>query len=359
MRKKQRRTREGIKWLVFASAIGFTSSVANHPAVGKEPTEPVHETSRAEILSIAREVMTGAGFATLITTDDSGAPQARIMDPLPPTEELFVWMGTNPKSRKVGQIQADSLVALTYFVPSGPSYVTLHGQARLVDDAAEKARRWKKEWEPHYPDRKESLLLIEVQPSRLEIISVPHGLTGDPETWTPDRLDFPASPATPSATNASTPSPYSKLGPREIKALAPERIVGLEAGHGLGYAMAAELNRYPGPKHAIELAETLDLSQDQLDALHGLYDEMHSAAVQAGRELIEAERRLDRLFADATVDPKSLEDATQEAAAAEGRVRLAHLRAHLKTALLLDRHQTHLYYSARGYEGGAMHHPGH
>lgn len=194
-------------WLALAALTATAGCAVVDSASPRGPGAPEEkdfEISRPERLSIAREIINKAGFATLVTLDESGAPQARIMDPLPPSEDFVVWMATNPKSRKVDQIRADPRVVLTYFVPSDPSHVTLHGRARLVDDEAEKALRWKKEWQPHYPDRGQSLLLIEVRPTRLEIISVPRGLTGDPETWMPDRVDFPA------VDGATEPPPESR-----------------------------------------------------------------------------------------------------------------------------------------------------
>ncbi len=78
-------------------------------------------------------------------------------------------------------------MTLYYFDAVGLGYVSLMGRARVVDDPAEKARRWKPEWEAFYADRDSSYILIEVlRPDRLEVVSEKHGLTGDPVTWTPD-----------------------------------------------------------------------------------------------------------------------------------------------------------------------------
>jgi hypothetical protein len=47
-------------------------------------------------------------------------------------------------------------------------------------------------------------------------------------------------------------SPYADLKGREIKALSPEELAQYEAGEGMGLALAAELNRYPGPRHVLD-----------------------------------------------------------------------------------------------------------
>ena len=52
-------------------------------------------------------------------------------------------------------------------------------------------------------------------------------------------------------------SAYAGQQSREIKALSDQEVKDLQAGAGMGMAKAAELNRYPGPMHALELADQL------------------------------------------------------------------------------------------------------
>ena len=56
---------------------------------------------------------------------------------------------------------------------------------------------------------------------------------------------------------------YSAQHTRDIKALSAEEVNQYRAGAGMGYARAAELNRYPGPMHVLELAGPLALTPDQ------------------------------------------------------------------------------------------------
>ena len=62
---------------------------------------------------------------------------------------------------------------------------------------------------------------------------------------------------------AQSQQPYAGLEARPIKALSEQQIADLRAGRGMGLALAAELNGYPGPMHALELADALDLSGQQ------------------------------------------------------------------------------------------------
>lgn len=166
------------------AALAWMASLALASAAGAQTP------SRAELLGIAREVVEGAAFASLATLDDEGHPAVRAMDPLPPDGNWVVWLATNPDSRKVGQLRARPRLALHYLAEGVPAYVTLVGRARLVDDPGMKARHWKDSWTPFYPDRDASVLLIEVTPIRLEVVSEAHGAPGDPRTWRAHVVEF-------------------------------------------------------------------------------------------------------------------------------------------------------------------------
>src|SRR5258708_12736969 len=58
-------------------------------------------------------------------------------------------------------------------------------------------------------------------------------------------------------------SPYAGMQTRPIKALSEQQVADLQAGRGMGLALAAELNGYPGPSHVLELADKLGLSAEQ------------------------------------------------------------------------------------------------
>jgi len=88
---------------------------------------------------------------------------------------MTVWLATNPRSRKAAEIRRNPKVTLYYFDRESAAYVTIYGTARLVNEKAEKARRWKDDWKAFYPDRARDYLLIEVIPEKLEVVSVSKG----------------------------------------------------------------------------------------------------------------------------------------------------------------------------------------
>jgi len=149
---------------------------------------------REQVIAAAKDVIQTARYATLVTIGEDGHPQARIVDPfVPEGDDFTIWIGTNSRTRKAGEIGSDPRVTLLYFNASDAEYVTVLGRATLVADSSEEARHWKPEWAPFYRDgyRSDNYLLIRVRPIRLEIVSPRHGLVNDPRSWRPVIVSFP------------------------------------------------------------------------------------------------------------------------------------------------------------------------
>ena len=153
--------------------------------------------------------------------------------------------------------------------------------------------------------------------------------------------------------------PYAGYEQRPIKALSSEQIADLKAGRGMGLALAAELNGFPGPIHVLELAERLQLTVEQRSAVEALYAAMKAAAVPIGERLIREETELDRLFATRSVTPVSLAAATQAIGATQAELRNMHLTYHLSTVAILTPEQVRRYGELRGYAGAPPHHRNH
>jgi hypothetical protein len=156
--------------------------------------------------------------------------------------------------------------------------------------------------------------------------------------------------------------PYAGMQARAIKTLSDEQIADLRAGRGMGLALAAELNGYPGPIHAIELADQLHLAPEQVTKLKELLEAMRAETIPIGESLILLERSLDDEFARHTVTPASLETATSRIGATQAALRAAHLKYHLSTTAILTPEQVKRYDELRGYAGSeapTQHHPHH
>lgn len=163
---------------------------------------------------------------------------------------------------------------------------------------------------------------------------------------------------------AAPASPYAGQETRQIKSLSAEEVSSYLAGKGMGLAKTAELNGYPGPLHVLELAEQLKLSAEQKTKTQDLYNAMQARAIDAGRALIDAEQKLDRLFAGKAINPELLDSSLKEIGALQARVRTVHLEAHLLQVGILTPEQIARYNALRGYdntnpEAGAATHRDH
>jgi hypothetical protein len=143
--------------------------------------------------------------------------------------------------------------------------------------------------------------------------------------------------------------PYAGQQSREIKALSDSEIRDLLTGAGMGFAKSAELNRYPGPTHALEHAEAMRLTPEQKDKLAELVKRHKAEARCLGERVIAAERALDALFASRTASAESVDRVVAEWGAATARLRAEHLKTHLETTALLTPAQVERYVEVRGY----------
>ena len=144
-------------------------------------------------------------------------------------------------------------------------------------------------------------------------------------------------------------SPYTSMQQRSVKALSDDAIRDYREGAGMGLALAAELNGYPGPKHVLELADKLQLTDAQKAAVKKSFDAMHADAVKLGNDILILEKALDIAFREAKVDREQLAAMTSKIAALQGRLRYRHLAAHLEAREILTDAQRRVYAKLRGY----------
>jgi len=162
---------------------------------------------------------------------------------------------------------------------------------------------------------------------------------------------------------ANPPPPYAGQHKRDVKALSAEEIDDLRHGRGMGMAKAAELNSYPGPLHALELKDALKLTPPQIERIQSLYEEMSREAKALGDAILQREAALDLLFRDGKASPATVESATVEIGALQGRLRAVHLNTHIAMKALLEPEQVAAYDRLRGYaeasDGKPAGHGGH
>lgn len=148
---------------------------------------------------------------------------------------------------------------------------------------------------------------------------------------------------------SSRASPYAGFETREIKSLSDTDLEELRRGGGWGLALPAELNGVPGPAHLLELREEIPLSDDQVDAIRQIFEDMQTEAVAAGERLIAAEEAIENGFRGGGLEAAELQVLIAEGERARADLRFIHLSRHLMTPPLLSAAQIARYNALRGY----------
>lgn len=153
--------------------------------------------------------------------------------------------------------------------------------------------------------------------------------------------------------SATSPAqPYAGMATREIKALSAQELDDLRAGRGMSLALAAELNTYPGPLHALEHGDALALTPAQTASMRELMDAMRAAAIAQAERVIAAERAIEDLFSGRRATRENLAEATASAGLAWAALRTIHLETHIAARALLSEAQLARYDALRGYRRG-------
>jgi Spy/CpxP family protein refolding chaperone len=159
----------------------------------------------------------------------------------------------------------------------------------------------------------------------------------------------------PFASEAMQESAYSGQEQRTIKSLSQDEIDGYLAGNGMGFAKAAELNHYPGPKHVLELAGELELTDSQRQETQQIFDAMKVKAIEYGQLLVKNEQEIEKLFAEGRANKRALENALKRSAEIRSALRGVHLMAHIEQKSILNADQLAQYDKFRGYAGSHEH----
>ncbi len=123
---------------------------------------------------------------------------------------------------------------------------------------------------------------------------------------------------------------------------------GLEKGEGMGMGLFAEINGYPGPKHVLELRDSLDLTPEQILKTEKIFAEMKQQSIALGRSIISMEKKLSNAFRVGSISEDSLQVLSTSIGQLRGQLRAVHLRAHLVTRPVLTEAQLRKYRRLRG-----------
>ncbi len=176
-----------MKYFYFFILVSFISCQSK---IDKNSFRNNFSEEESEILQTADSIIKAAYYTTLITLDNKNQPRARIVEPFLPEKNYVIWMATNPKSRKVNQLKNNAITTLHYFDKSKLAYVSLMGNAFLVNNDSIKKEKFKDGWEKFYANQEEAYLLIKFVPKTLELISISDNYFGDKTTWKPHQVNL-------------------------------------------------------------------------------------------------------------------------------------------------------------------------
>jgi hypothetical protein len=154
----------------------------------------------------------------------------------------------------------------------------------------------------------------------------------------------------------SNQAPAGKSAEAAHHAFLEQERAALERGEGFGMALAADRNGYPGPKHILELKSPLKLTAQQETAVQQVMARMKERAIARGREILNAEARLEEMFRQGRPEAE-LREETYRIASLRAELRWVHLNAHLQARRLLTPEQLAAYHNLRHGTGAHQQHP--
>ena len=144
-------------------------------------------------------------------------------------------------------------------------------------------------------------------------------------------------------------SPYAHARSAEVSSLTPDEVRELQNGEGMGLARAAELNRFPGPRHLLDLRLELDLDHAQIERIEAIHKKMRTRAIAKGKDILKAEFHLANLFASGQPAAAEVKRITEHLGIMRGQLRAIHLIAHIESTRELRSGQIEGYDRLRGY----------
>lgn len=148
----------------------------------KQRVRGAHDGSLSHCLAAAEATVRKTPYAFLITQSRTGAPSARLVEPLFDADDWVFWIGTNPSLRKIAQIELNPSVTLAYGNHAEHANVVLTGNVALVKDLAQRRAHFKPAWKLFFPDGPagDDFVLIKFVPRRMELMNFRRGVVPEP-----------------------------------------------------------------------------------------------------------------------------------------------------------------------------------
>ena len=143
-----------------------------------------------QLIAAARGLIKTTEYCFFVTISPDGHPHARLMQPYDPEDDLTIYFGASPRSRKVRELQRQSKVSLAFYNQQETAYVTLSGNATTTDNPDLCEKYWRANWNDLFPGGPESsdYILIKFVPERIEMMNYAHQAMPQPYSLHPTVL---------------------------------------------------------------------------------------------------------------------------------------------------------------------------
>lgn len=134
-----------------------------------------------QVLAQARVIVQDAPLGWLMTSAGSGPIHARVMQPFPVGDDLTLWYGTSPSSRKIADLAQSSLATAGFQSSDGAGYASLTGGVMTIDDLDTRRRLWRREWTAYFPGGPDDgYVVLRLEPRRIEVLDFAHAIAPPP-----------------------------------------------------------------------------------------------------------------------------------------------------------------------------------
>ncbi|HEY6621833.1 MAG TPA: pyridoxamine 5'-phosphate oxidase family protein [Steroidobacteraceae bacterium] len=139
-----------------------------------------------QVLLVAKDTIAKVLNCWAVTADQRGGASARVVQPFFSQLEENDWVVrflTSGNSRKAAEIASSGRISLGYQYDPEQAYVTLVGEASVIDDRSYLKEQWRSGWNVHFPEGPSdtNAVIIEVTVKRIEVMNLARGIGVPPK----------------------------------------------------------------------------------------------------------------------------------------------------------------------------------
>jgi len=149
-----------------------------------------HNPTLDHCLKTIRKMMKKSKYCFLITNSNRDWPSARMVQQIVDFDKLEIWLGTNPRLRKVKEIKDNPNVTITFGSERENANLVVYGKVTLESDLRERVKHWIGSWKLFFPNgpRGADFISIRIKPHEIELMNFKRYLVPEPFGLNPIKL---------------------------------------------------------------------------------------------------------------------------------------------------------------------------